>query len=210
VAIKLHNVQQGSNGWIQLRADLYTGQNAQLLLNFHDHIKIINGVASAYALNEITGFNGNFYTKRGHLLEDEAIDLYQQITKSEGIRFEGGDKVGFVTNTKFPTCGYSPDDIYPDHTLEVKAFKEKLHLQLIEGKIPMKILAQIHFGLLICEKQFCDFIPYNPRFAKKYIDGEPNKSYDPKLAFKIIRINRNPRIAANFKRILTKQPQGAY
>lgn len=187
--ITLHQVEQGSEQWQQLRAELYTGSGADKLLSYSGQLKVVDGVVSAYALTEITGFGGNFFTKRGHILEDEAIELYQQIKKKVGIRFEDGSKVGFVTNTKFPTCGYSPDDIYPDRTIECKAFNEAKHMKMFNGEVPLKVLAQCYFGMLICGKKICDLIIYNP-------DLEAAK------AFKIITLRWNPKIAANFKRIL--------
>jgi hypothetical protein len=208
--IQLHDIDQGSDGWLEKRKDLYTGSGAEKLLKHSGQLKVVDGVATPYALAEITGFTGNFYTKRGHMLEDEALEIYQQIRKKVGIRFENGNRVGFVTNSKFPTCGYSPDDLYPDRTIEVKAFKEDLHLQLIKGDIPTKILAQIHFGMLICGKKMCDFLPYNPKFARKLLeDGSPNPDFDPKKAFKIITIRYNPKIAANFKSKLLPQKVAA-
>jgi hypothetical protein len=77
--------------------DRYTGQNAHKLLRYTGAIKIVDGVASAYALNEITGFGGNFFTRRGHKLEDEMLSLYERIYKVTVDRF------GFITNSKYPT-----------------------------------------------------------------------------------------------------------
>lgn len=198
--ITFHDVEQGTEKWLELRADKYTGSNADKLLKFASSYKIVNGIKSRYSVAEITGFQGNFWTKRGHLLEDEAISLYERIKKEEVRRY------GFVTNDKYLDCGYSPDGYREDRTIEVKCFSEKLHMQLFNGDIPMKVLAQIHFGLLICEKKQCDLVIYNPRFAKKIIDGEPNVNYDPKKAIKIITIKTQPKIAANFKRILKDVP----
>lgn len=199
--IELHNIEQGTEEWLELRNNLYTGSGAEKLLRYSGQLKVIDGVASAYALNEITGFKGNFYTKRGHLLEDEAIELYQKIKGEVGIRFEDR-KVGFVTNSEFPNCGYSPDDLYPDRTVECKAFGEKLHLQMYHGNIPLKVLSQCHFGMVICNKKLCDLVIYNPNFAKKKINGEDNPNYNPKLAYKIIEIKLTPSIAANFRKKL--------
>ena len=194
--INLHDVEQGSPEWFKLKEPLYTGTCAEKLLSFSGHMKIVNGVASPYALNELTGFNGNFHTKRGHILEDEAIELYQQIKKKVGIRFENGHRVGFVTNSKFPNCGYSPDDLYPDRTIECKAFNEEKHMKMYRGEIPLKVLAQCYFGMLICGKKICDLIIYNP-------------DLEAREAFKIITIRWNPAIAKNFRRILLPQKVAA-
>lgn len=184
--ITLHDVEQGTDEWHKLREDLYTGSGADKLLKFSGHIKVVDGVASPYGITEITGFGGNFHTKRGHILEDEAIELYQRIRKKIGIRFENDRKVGFVTNSKFPNCGYSPDDIYPDRTVEVKAFIEEKHMLMFNGELPLKVLSQCHFGMLICGKKICDLLIYNP-------------DLEARQAFKIITIRWNPAIARNFR-----------
>lgn len=193
--ITLHQVEQGSDEWLELRSKLYTGSNADKLLAHASKTKVIDGISSGYALAEITGFTGNFYTRRGHLLEDEAIELYQEITEGVGVRVDG-KRVGFVTNSRYPGCGYSPDDIYPSRTIECKAFEESKHLAMLKGDIPLKVLAQCHFGMLICEKKICDLLVYNP-----------NLDADQALGIITIKFNRN--IANNFKRVLALAAQPA-
>lgn len=194
--IAIHWVEQGSERWQQLRDQLYTGSGADKLLSFANVFKVVNGVKTRYSLSEITGFRGNYHTKRGHLLEDKAVELY------ELIREVKVDRPGFVTNSKYITCGYSPDGWLEDRLLEVKCFEKLKHLAMFKGLIALKVLAQIHFGMLICEKPQCDLIIYNPEFAMKTMAGEPNPDYNPKLAFKIINIKRKNSICANFRRVL--------
>jgi len=184
--ITIHEVTQGSDSWLELRAGLYTGSNAHKLLEHAAKTKVINGKVSSYAQGEISNFKGNFHTKRGHILEDEAIELYERIT-ARNI-----DRPGFVTNTRFPGCGYSPDGIRADRTIECKAFQEDKHMKMYNGEIPITVQAQCHFGMLICGKKLCDLLIYNPDLDAKY-------------ALKIITIRWNPRIAANFRRILSPE-----
>lgn len=181
--ITTHDVDQKTEEWQKLRAGKYTGSNADKLLAHANKLKIVDGVISGYSLTEISGFTGNFYTRRGGLLEDEAIELYKAIRKVEV------ERPGFVTNSRYPMCGYSPDGICTDRTIEVKCFKEDKHLSIYNGDIPISVLAQTHFGMLICDKPLCDLVIYHPKLP-------------PKQAFKIIAIKQNRRINANFKRIL--------
>ena len=201
--ITTHDISQGTDEWLQLRQGLYTGSNADRLLSYFNQIKIVDGVSSSYSIAEITGIKGNFYTKRGHLLEDEAIEVYETITGDHV------DRPGFVTNTDFPNCGYSPDGIRSnlqfDLVVEVKCFKESSHMKIFNGVIPLKVLAQIHFGMLITGKKLAHLLIYNPDFAKKILNDVPNPNYDPKKAFKIIPIKYNRDIANNFKRILNSE-----
>lgn len=178
--ITLHDVEQGTKEWHDLCEGLYTGRNADKLLKYG---------TIEYAITHINGFGGNFWTKRGHLLEDQAIEIYRRIRKME-IK-----KVGFVTNDKYPDCGYSPDGWPGDALPEVKSFDEEHHMQLMKAKttedIPFKILAQVYFGLFITELPVAHLMPYNPKM-KKVADR-----------FKIIEIRPKRSITANFRRILT-------
>lgn len=199
--ITIHDIEQGTPEWLKMREELYTGSNAHKLLEHANKVRIVDGKVSPYAIAEITGFKGNFYTDRGHMLEEEAIELYEQITG------KNVDRPGFVTNSKWPGSGYSPDGTVTDRTIEVKSFNVEKHKKLIAGELDIKILAQVHFGQLICGKKLTDFVAYNPVFAKKefIVNGfpVPNPDYDPKSALVIITIKHNPKIAANFKRILS-------
>jgi hypothetical protein len=187
-----YDFEQGSPEWHNKRDGRYTGTGAEKLLSYSGQIKVVDGVASNYALTEITGFGGNFYTRRGHVLEDRAIGLYQKIT-GHSIR-----RPGFVTNSKYPTCGYSPDgfDETLDIPLEVKCFDENKHMTMFDGDVPVKVLAQIHFGQLIWQKRGARLLIYNPDIA------------DPFYCFKIIDIKYNRNIQNNFKQKL--MPKEAY
>lgn len=177
--ISLYDVEQGSESWHRLRLNLYTGSNAHLLLKYG---KI------DYALNHVNTFKGNHWTKRGHLLEAECVDLFEKIRQINVL------KIGFVTNDKYPDCGFSPDFLLPNILGEVKCFAEDNHMQLINAKrvedIPFKILAQVYFGMFICELPLAYLIPYNPKIK------------EVKDRFKIIEIKRKKSIEDNFKRIL--------
>lgn len=173
--IVFHDIEQGSLEWLQIRRGKFTGSNAHKLL--------ING-AIDYALTETGNFRGNYWTKRGHILEGEAIELYETITRRHVNR------PGFITNTDFSSCGYSPDGIAETRLIEVKCFDEKEHMKLIRGDIKFRVLAQIHFGLLISGLKVADLIAYNPKMD------------NPKEAFKIIELKAKRNINNNFKRIL--------
>lgn len=173
--ITVHNVEQGTEEWHQAREGKFTGSNAHKLLGSFG--------ASEYAKAIESSFKGNFFTKRGHILEDETIEIYEAIT---GRTIE---RPGFVTNSNYPACLYSPDGLDGDHVIEVKCFGEKPHMEIFKGDIPIKILAQVHFGMLICGKKKAKLVIYNPELDTEY-------------AYKVIDIPFNRNIQNNFKRIL--------
>ena len=192
--IELHDVEQGTPGWLKAREEMYTGSNALKLLTSSDSFRIINGEKQHYAHAGSSNFKGNFYTKRGHILEKEALKLYEKITNRTVTL------TGYVTNSMYPGCLYSPDALEPGCVDEVKAFTKEKHLELLNGQIPDEIIAQIHYGMLIFGVKLGRLIPYNPEFAKK-----ENDFYNPKLAIKIIEIKANPRILNNFRSKLKKE-----
>lgn len=166
-------IGQGSPEWLQFREYKFTGSNADKLLTSFG--------AGSWAMAGIGNFTGNFHTRRGHLLEKEALELYEQIT---GVKC---DYTGFVTNSKYPNCLYSPDAYRQDRTVEVKCFSVKEHLKAIKNP-SVKILAQCHFGQIIMERNKTDLVLYNPS------DEVP---IEKKLV--ILTINRDTRIHDNFK-----------
>lgn len=200
MGVVYHFVEQGSPEWQQGRDGMYTGSNAwRLLGDIFD---------PEWMKAQISNFSGNFYTKRGHLLEDEAIDLYEQITGDLIMRDENGVKVGFVTNSLYPGCLYSPDAVATP-LIEVKCFTKDKHLKLIKGDIDWKILAQIYYGRVITGKKKAVLLPYNPHFAKKQIKNEfdelvDNPDYDPSLAFKIVPIPDRPAALKNIRQRLRR------
>src|SRR5438067_2510638 len=116
------DIEQGSEKWLELRSGLYTGTSAHKLLKYG---------AIDYSLTETSDFKGNYWTDRGHILERECISLYESIKKCKVPR------PGFVTNSNFPTCGFSPDGFPDTHLVECKAFKEDKHLQFLKGDVSL-------------------------------------------------------------------------
>jgi hypothetical protein len=103
-------------------------------------------------------------------------------------------QVGFVTNDKYPNCGYSPDGILPDRIIEVKAFNESKHLAS-HNDIPFDVMAQIQFGLMISEMPVGVLVLYNPDI----------NNIDQNLLLKVI--PRDDKIIANIERKLSKWKQ---
>lgn len=142
------DVEQGSDEWLKIRENKISGSTAYKLLG--------KGIPSLNSFNQESTFTGNFATKRGHLLEPEAIELYEAIY---GVKVQ---LTGLVTNDKYPNAVYSPDGYLDDRTIEVKCFLPKNHLITIK-RPDLKILAQCHFGQVILEKDLTDLILYCPK-----------------------------------------------
>lgn len=174
--IQKHDVKQGTEEWLKLREGKYTGSSAHKLLRY--------GRREA-DYTKTTSFTGNFFTDRGHLLEDEAIELYESIM---GVSVE---RCGFITNDLYPDCGYSPDGLVGSGILiEVKCFMEKNHMKLLDRDISYNITAQTQFGVLICERPTIHLLAYNPKM--ELVEDK----------FKIMEIKSKEDIQSKFKEIL--------
>lgn len=172
--ITIHDLEQGSPAWHEIRKDKVTGSIAYILL--------AKGLEEAIAKNSKRAFKGNYYTDRGHVLEHEAIELYEQINDVSVGRF------GFITNELYPNAGASPDGIADNVLLEVKCFNG--HRMMKVGKyIPFEVRSQLQFNMLICDLPYADLVLYNPDLADED-------------AFKQIREHADKRIHANIIRKL--------
>lgn len=147
--ISEEEIKQGSDEWLRMRSHFITGTDA---------IKIINGEDIDYILatKKPDGNFQNYYTMRGHILEDESKQLYEDIND---VKI---NNAGFITNDKYPLAGYSPDGLIGDDGLiECKSFMEKHHNSAIE-QLDDCIIAQVQFGLFVSERKWAKVLLYNP------------------------------------------------
>jgi len=171
--LKIWPIEQRSEDWYKIRANLVTASNAGRLLSS----------GKDKALEPRSSGTGRA-AERGLTLEPEAIELYEVI---KGVKV---DRPGFITNTDYPIAGASPDGIVDDTLIEVKCFGNNKHLDINKDNIPFEVIAQVQFSMMVCDLQNCDLVLYNP-------DVE-----DLKNAMKIIRIERDEDIIKNIKKKL--------
>lgn len=145
-----HDVEQGSPAWFKLRKNLWTGSKA---------IRLLQGKS----LPVETEWGGNDATRRGHALEVAAIREYERKYRTKVLR------PGFVTNTTYSTAGYSPDAIDGGWLLEAKAFAGKRHENLVAEKIPLIILVQIFFGMIITGLRKARLLAFNPENEEQLV-----------------------------------------
>lgn len=146
--IEIHDVKQSTPEWHELRKGKWTGSRA---------IKLLQGKS----LPDDSAIVANKYMRRGTLLEPIAIREYEHNYETDVLR------VGFVTNSKYPNAGYSPDGITGDVLLEVKCCNGLRHEALVNGEIPLEYLAQIHFGMVICELKSARLLAFNPEYNEQ-------------------------------------------
>lgn len=149
ITIPSKTIPQGSEDWHYLRSNFISGTDAYDLLKGKPISEIL-------AKKQSNSFNGNYYTERGHIYEEEAKEIYSELISPL-------QDVGFVINDKYKHVGCSPDGMAKDHLVEVKSFLEETHFKTYKDeKLNPHINAQIQYQLFVTEKPYCDLLLYNP------------------------------------------------
>lgn len=174
---------QNSPEWIAAHKDTVTGSVADQLLT--------KGL-DACLKQDFGSFKGNYYTQRGHILEVEAIEIYNAIYETKT------DRPDFVVNDAYTNAGCSPDGIDGDWLIEVKAFGSKKHLEIQKVKdIPFKIMSQLQFNMMITELKKARLVMYNPDIE------------DDDLAFCVLEVKADGKIQANMAQKLSGDEETA-
>ena len=167
--IKYHNdLVQGSDEWLAARCGLLTASEMKLIMT--PHLKAASNDKERTHLYEllaqrITGHVEPHYIGedmlRGHEDEVEAKIRYAEA-------YAPVQEVGFITNDRWGfRIGYSPDGMVgTDGLIEVKSRRQKYQIQtvienVLGDTIPPDYALQIQTGLLVSERDWCDFISYS-------------------------------------------------
>jgi hypothetical protein len=170
--IRYYYMEQRSPIWHKYREGKWTGSTA---------IDLLRGKLTP---PQSDNNYDNKYMLRGRVLEPLAIEAYERKTGRSVAHY------GFITNSKYPHAGYSPDGVDHDgNLLEVKCLNTEKHNAIISGDLPIptEYLAQIQFGLLITGIEKAKLILYNP---------------DAEVVLHVTDILPNADIQANLKRKL--------
>jgi putative phage-type endonuclease len=79
------------------------------------------------------------------------------------------EMVGFVNHPKIDQSGCSPDRLVgKDGLVEIKCPLTHTHIEtLLDGKVPQKYLNQMLWQMACTERQWCDFVSFDPRMPVK-------------------------------------------
>ena len=162
--MKIHNFEQGTEEWFKVRLGKFTASNAQAIAS--------NGAGLDTLIFEkvaeiMTGKMKESYTntdiERGNELEKMARNSYELET---GIIVK---QVGFVEKDGFVGC--SPDGfIAEDGLQEIKCKNDANFARfLYDAKIDTEHIWQMQMQLFVTERQWVDYVLYNPNFPKPII-----------------------------------------
>lgn len=167
----LHEIEQGSQEWHDLRLGKLTGSSAAKLFGtsaarekyLYDRAAEIVTGCRCDSDESATGM----HMARGHEFEEVALMKYTVATLNEVQR------IGFVQLNEFVGC--SPDGLVGDDgIIEVKVpdsnnyFRQILELTKDGTKaIPNEYYMQMQFNMLVCGRAWCDYVLYNPKHEAK-------------------------------------------
>lgn len=164
MTLTIHQVEQGSQDWLDLRCGLLTASTIGQLIS-PKTIKPANNDTSraltAHLVAErITGYVEPVYVssdmERGTMDEPVARDLYSE-------HYAPAVEAGFMVETfNGRRLGYSPDGIVAaDGLLEIKSRRQKKQLQtILDDAVPLENMAQIQTGLLVSGRDWLDYVSY--------------------------------------------------
>lgn len=167
--VTLHtDLQQGSAAWLHARLGLMTASELKLVvtptLKMADNDKTrahLYELLAQRVTNHVEPQFQSYDMERGNFDEEHARAKYAE-TYAPVI------ECGFITNDRWGfTLGYSPDGLVGDDGLiECKSRAQKWQMQTLveyvaKDVIPPDFIIQVQAGLLIAEREWCDFISYS-------------------------------------------------
>ncbi len=182
----IHNVEQRTDEWNQLRAGKVTASEASRLVTptgkpsaqLADYAMQLAG--DSYAENVLSTWEGNHHTDRGIELEDAAIDAYELFTGTWVKR------VGFCTADD-GDYGCSPDGLHDDGMIELKCLAAKNHVKawLDREKAAQDYTPQVQMQLLVTKYEWCHLVFYHPSLPLLVIKQEPIPEFQKLLTEQI-------------------------
>jgi putative phage-type endonuclease len=91
------------------------------------------------------------------------------------------ETVGFVNHPTIFMAGASPDALVgSDGLLEVKCPQSNTAIEtLLADRVPSKYISQIQWQLRCCERQWCDFVSFDPRLPQELQLFVKRVKFDP-------------------------------
>lgn len=165
--MQIVNCEQKSDEWFKLREKRLTASHGTAIgACGKGLVTYVNQLMMEfYSTGEPVRFQSKGM-KGGNELEDSASFMYCMETGYEV------EKIGFVIHNDFVGC--SPDNfICPPNSegmAEIKCREDKAYWEILRGgKIDSGQIWQTQMSMLICEKEWCDCVDYNPNFKKNLI-----------------------------------------
>jgi len=180
--MKIHNIDQGTDEWLELRKGKFTASEFKNILG-KDTLVGYKDAVYKNAYERLTGKSPEVFVsdwmKRGTELEGVARSFYEFENHIEV------DEVGFVEMSEWIGC--SPDGLIGDSgMLEIKCPKFTTHIgYLLAQKLPSTYKPQVQGQLWVCEREWCDFMSYSEDLKPFILRVERDEKYIKELEIKI-------------------------
>ena len=188
----IHNVEQNTDEWMELRAGKPTASKfASLVTSKGEPSKSMPEYAITLAADLYAGvagldqWRGNASTERGHEMEDRARAYYENSFPDRKVT-----QVGFVTDDD-ERAGCSPDSLVDDDgSLEIKCQEAKGHIATLlyfrkHGYQMSAHIVQPQGQILIAEREWCDLLYWHPELPALLIRCEPDEKILTNLQLQI-------------------------
>ena len=177
----LHNVIQKSPEWFAARLGKVTASRvADVIAKTKSGYSASRDNYMAQLICErLTNTQGESFTNAamqwGTETEPLARSAYEAL---HGLLVE---EVGFVQHPKFEQAGASPDGLVGLFgMLEVKCPNTATHIDtLLSQSVPAKYITQMQWQMRCCERQWCDFVSFDPRLPQKLQLFVKKVEFDP-------------------------------
>lgn len=185
--MRMRNDEQGSDAWLQSRLGRPTASNFGKLITPTGKASTsseayINELIAQRITGEIPEFFKSEAMQRGNDLEPSAKALYEFTRDVEVV------EVGLCLHDEFD-CGASPDGLVGDDGgLEIKCPLPHTHVSYLrDGNMPSKYIPQVQGCLWITEREWWDFMSYNPYMEDLIVRVYRDEAYIKKLADAVTR-----------------------
>ena len=183
--MKIHNVEQGSEAWFQLRLGVPSASRFKDLLtptgkpSASSEKYMHELLAEKMSGKRFDSFD-TFHMKRGRELEPEAANVFS--FQTDLICRE----VGFVTNDS-QTVGCSPDRLIFDSGLEIKCPMHTTHVKYLidyykDGEMPQEYYAQVQGTMWIMDLEDYWFMSYHPDLPNLIMNVKRDDKYIASLS----------------------------
>lgn len=160
----IHQMQQGSDEWKEIRKGKMTASVGQAIGNNGTGLKtlITSLMADYYSTNSEENYtNGDM--ERGNELEAYARIAYELETG------QTVEQVGFIEADEFH--GVSPDGLVEEEGLiEIKCLNNLNHFKfLLNEEVDTKYEWQMQMQLLVTDRKWCDLVLFNKNFPQSLL-----------------------------------------
>lgn len=166
-------MEQKSTEWFVIRDEnIFSSSHAQAIGNSGKGLEtyVLESLSEKFSKEKKESFTNN-HIYRGNELEKYARKTYELETENKVI------EVGFITNDKYEMAGASTDGLVgEDGIVEIKCFDNTKHFKAIidykktgSFKIESQYIWQVQMELLITEREWCDFVIYNPNYKEELL-----------------------------------------